>query len=42
MTGWAQQVDGHLDEARGLLQRALDLDRDNADAALLLNNTPSA
>ena len=40
MTGWAQQVDGHLDQARTLLERALDLDPDN-DAALLLRNIPS-
>ena len=38
MTGWAQQVDGHLDQARRLLERALDLDPDNDDAVLLLHN----
>ena len=42
MTGWAQQVDGHLDEAKRLLRRALDLDPDNDDAALLLSNVASA
>ncbi len=36
MTGWAHQVDGDLDLARTLLQRALDLDPDNEDAALIL------
>lgn len=29
MTGWAHQVDGHLDLARSRLQRAVDLDPDN-------------
>jgi Tfp pilus assembly protein PilF len=42
MTGWAQQVDGQLDEAKRLLQRALDLDPENDDAALLLSNIASA
>ena len=36
MTGWAHQVDGHDDPARVGLQRALDLDPDNDDAALIL------
>jgi Tfp pilus assembly protein PilF len=40
MTGWAQQVDGDLDPARSLLHRALDLDPDNEDAALILGNLP--
>ena len=42
MTGWAHQVDGHLDLARSLLRRALDLDPDNDDAALIMSNLPSA
>ena len=42
MTGWAHQVDGRLDLARSLLQRALDLDPENDDAALILGNLPSA
>lgn len=42
MTGWAHQVDGHLDLARSLLRRALDLDPDNHDAALIMSNLPSA
>jgi CubicO group peptidase (beta-lactamase class C family) len=42
MTGWAHQVDGDADEARALLQRALDLDPENEDAALILGNLPSA
>lgn len=41
MTGWAQQVDGDLDQATRLLERALDLDPDNDDAALLLHNIAS-
>jgi CubicO group peptidase (beta-lactamase class C family) len=42
MTGWAHQVDGHLDLARSLLRRALDLDPENQDAALIMSNLPSA
>ncbi|HET6652387.1 MAG TPA: serine hydrolase domain-containing protein, partial [Nocardioides sp.] len=42
MTGWAHQVDGHLDLARGALQRALDLDPENDEAALIMSNLPSA
>jgi Beta-lactamase len=42
MTGWAHQVDGELDLARSLLQRALDLDPENDDAALIMSNLPSA
>ena len=38
MTGWAHQVDGNHDLARSLLGRALDLDPENDDAALLLGN----
>ena len=40
MTGWAHQVDGDLDLARSLLRRALDLDPENEDAALILGNLP--
>jgi CubicO group peptidase (beta-lactamase class C family) len=42
MTGWAHQVDGRLDLARSLLRRALDLDPENGDAALIMSNFPSA
>jgi CubicO group peptidase (beta-lactamase class C family) len=42
MTGWAEQVDGHLDQARSLLRRAIDLDPENDDAALIMSNLPSA
>jgi CubicO group peptidase (beta-lactamase class C family) len=42
MTGWAHQVDGDLDLARSLLSRALDLDPENDDAALILSGLPSA
>jgi hypothetical protein len=42
MTGCAHQVDGNLDLARSLLRRALDLDPENDDAALLLGTLPSA
>jgi Beta-lactamase len=42
MTGWAYQVDGHLDMARSLLRRALDLDPENHDAALIMSSLPSA
>ena len=41
MTGWAHQVDGHLDLARSQLQRALHLDPENDEAAQLLSNLPS-
>ncbi len=40
MTGWAHQVDGDPDLARSLLQRALDLDPENEDAALILSGLP--
>ena len=40
MTGWARSVDGDLEQARTLLQRALDLDPENDDAALILGNLP--
>ena len=42
MTGWAHQVDGDPDPARSLLQRALDLDPENEDAALILSGLPPA
>ena len=42
MTGWAHQVDGHRDLARSLLRRALDLDPENDDAALIMSNLPPA
>ena len=42
MTGWAHQVDGQPDLARSLLRRALDLDPDNEDAALIMSGLPSA
>ena len=42
MTGWAHQVDGQPDLATTLLRRALDLDPENDDAALILGNLPSA
>ena len=41
MAGWAHQVDGDPDQARALLQRALDLDPENEDAALILANLPA-
>ena len=34
--------DGQLDLARGLLRRALDLDPENHDAALIMSSLPSA
>ncbi len=36
MTGWAQLLDGDRDAARGSLERALELDADNEDAATFL------
>lgn len=42
MTGWAHQVDGRLDLARSLLRRALDLDPENDEAALILGSLPPA
>jgi CubicO group peptidase (beta-lactamase class C family) len=42
MTGWAHQVDGNLAEAEALLRRAIELDPDNEDAALILGNLPRA
>ncbi len=40
MTGWAHQVDGDVETARSVLRRALDLDPDNDDAALMMRNLP--
>jgi CubicO group peptidase (beta-lactamase class C family) len=42
MAGWAHQVDGDPEGARPLLQRALELDPENEDAALILSGLPSA
>ena len=42
MTGWAHQVDGQLDQARSLFQRALDIDPENDEAAQLMDNLPPA
>jgi hypothetical protein len=42
MTGWAHQVDGQPDLARSLLGRALDLDPENHDAALIMGSLPPA
>ena len=42
MTGWAHQVDGQPDLAQTLLRRALDLDPENEDAALILGTIRSA
>ncbi len=36
MTGWAHQVDGDAETARTLLRRALELDPENEEAALIL------
>ena len=41
MTGWAHHVDGQPDQARSLLRRALDLDPENHDAALIMSSLPS-
>jgi CubicO group peptidase (beta-lactamase class C family) len=40
MTGWAHQVDGDPVLARSLLRRALELDPDNGDAALIMSGLP--
>jgi hypothetical protein len=42
MTGWAHQVDGDPELARSHLRRALDLDPENDDAALIMSSLPSA
>ena len=40
MTGWAHQVDGHLDHARTRLQHALDLNPENHEAAQIISSLP--
>ena len=42
MSGWAHHIDGDPDLARPLLQRALELDPENEDAALIMSGLPSA
>ena len=42
MTGWAHKVDGRPEPAAEQLRRALDLDPDNHDAALILRSLPPA
>jgi CubicO group peptidase (beta-lactamase class C family) len=42
MTGWAHQVDGQPDQALSLLRRALDLDPENHDAALIMSTLPAS
>jgi predicted TPR repeat methyltransferase len=42
VTGWAHQVDGHLDLARSLLRRALELDPEDHEAALIMSSLPPA
>ncbi len=42
MTGWAHQIAGQVDLARRFLTRALDLDPENGDAALILISLPPA
>jgi hypothetical protein len=42
MSGWAHQVDGRLDLARSVLRRALDLDPENDEAALIMSGLPRA
>jgi hypothetical protein len=41
MTGWAHQIDGDHHLARADLRRALDLDPENQDAALIMSSLPS-
>ena len=41
MSGWANQVDGHPASGAAQLRRAVELDPDNDDAALLLSTPPS-
>jgi predicted TPR repeat methyltransferase len=41
MTGWAHQVDGHPDLALTPLRRALELDPDNDEAAMILSGLTS-
>jgi CubicO group peptidase (beta-lactamase class C family) len=40
MTGWAHQIDGHPDIADRCLSRALDLDPDSHEAALIMTRLP--
>lgn len=42
LTGWAQLVDGQPDLARSLLRRALGLNLENHDAAMILGYLPPA
>jgi CubicO group peptidase (beta-lactamase class C family) len=42
MSGWAHQVDGRHDLARSLLRRALDLDPENDEAALIMSGLAGA
>jgi hypothetical protein len=42
MTVWAYQVGGQVEGATNLLRRALDLDLENDEAALMMSNLPSA
>ncbi len=42
MTGWAHHIDGQVDLARRFLTHALDLDPENADAALIMTSLPPA
>jgi hypothetical protein len=40
--GWAHKVDGRPEPAMKYLRRALNLDKDNHDAAMILRSIPSA
>jgi Tetratricopeptide repeat len=40
MTGWAHKVDGRPEPATKYLRRALSLDKDNHDAAMILSSIP--
>ena len=40
MTGWAHKVDGRPEPATKYLRRALNLDKDNHDAAMILSSIP--
>ena len=42
MSGWAHHVDGQPDQAMRLLRRALDLDPENHDAALIMSGLTSS
>ena len=41
MSGWAHQVDGRPESGTTQLRRAVELDPDNDEAALLLRTPPS-